>query len=185
MKRVVTLQDISCIGRCSITVALPIISALGIECAILPTAVLSTHTLFKTFTYKDLTDQIKPIATAWKTEQLSFDGIYTGYLASANQCDEVCEFLDNFKNQKCLCLIDPAMADNGKLYPAFQDDFPLSMKNVCARADIILPNITEACLLTGEPYRTEYSECYILNLLQKLVKLGCSTVVITGVSYNE
>ena len=96
MKRIITLQDISCVGCCSITVALPVISAMGVECGILPTAVLSTHTMFKNFTCKDLSDQIAPISEAWKTEQISFDGIYTGYLASAEQCGQICDFFDQF-----------------------------------------------------------------------------------------
>lgn len=99
MKRIVTLQDISCVGRCSITVALPIISAMGVECGILPTAVLSTHTMFQTYTCKDLSDQIEPISDAWEKEQVSFDGIYTGYLASGEQCHQVCDFFDRFSWQ--------------------------------------------------------------------------------------
>ena len=192
MKRIVTLQDISCVGRCSLTVALPIISAMGVECGILPTAVLSTHTMFKTFTCKDLSDQIEPISAAWQQEGIEFDGIYTGYLASADQCRQVCRFFDKFRKkagqessgESNVIIVDPAMADNGKLYAAFDDAFPAQMAKVCARADIILPNITEASLLTGLPYRTEYDECYIQELLDGLLKLGCRTAVITGVSYD-
>ncbi len=190
MKRIVTLQDISCVGRCSITVALPIISAMGVECGILPTAVLSTHTMFKTFTCKDLSDQIEPIADAWQKEQVSFDGIYTGYLASAGQCRQVCDFFDRFASQnqengeRCMIIVDPAMADNGSLYRAFDATFPSHMAEVCAKADIILPNITEASLLTGLPYRTEYDEAYIRELLEGLLKLGCRAAAITGVSYD-
>lgn len=184
MKRIITLQDISCVGRCSITVALPVISAMGVECGILPTAVLSTHTMFKTFTCKDLSDQISPIADAWEKEQITFDGIYTGYLASARQCDQVCEFFDRFATRENLILVDPAMADNGRLYGAFDESFPAAMAKVCAKADIILPNITEAALLTGMPYKTEYDEAYIQELLEKLLKLGCKTAVLTGVSYS-
>ncbi len=184
MKRIITLQDISCVGRCSITVALPVLSAMGVECGILPTAVLSTHTMFKTFTCKDLSDQIEPIADAWEKEQITFDGIYTGYLASAEQCQQICSFFDRFANESNLVLVDPAMADNGKLYAAFDDSFPKAMAQVCAKADIILPNITEACLLTGTPYQTEYDEAYIRSLLEKLLKLGCKTAVLTGVSFQ-
>lgn len=184
MKRIITLQDISCVGRCSITVALPVISAMGVECGILPTAVLSTHTMFKTFTCKDLSDQIEPIADAWETENITFDGIYTGYLASAQQCAQVSQFFDRFANDRNLVLVDPAMADNGKLYPAFDEAFPAAMATVCAKADIILPNITEACLLTGMPYRTEYDAAYIRTLLEKLLELGCHTAALTGVSYE-
>ena len=184
MKRIITLQDISCVGRCSITVALPVLSAMGVECGILPTAVLSTHTMFKTFTCKDLTDQIEPISDAWEKEGITFDGIYTGYLASGDQCHQICRFFDRFGTGDNLILVDPAMADNGKLYAAFNDSFPAEMAKVCAKADIILPNITEACLLTGMPYRTEYGPDYIRSLMEKLLELGCKTAVLTGVSYQ-
>lgn len=184
MKRIVTLQDISCVGRCSTTVALPVISAMGVECGILPTAVLSTHTMFQTFTCRDLSDQIEPIADAWEKEKIDFDGIYTGYLASADQCRQICAFMDRFSTESNLVLVDPAMADNGKLYPAFDEGFPAEMAKVCAKADVILPNITEASLLTGMDYRTAYDEDYIHTLLKKLLALGCRTAVLTGVSFT-
>ena len=157
MKRIITIQDISCLGKCSLTVALPVISAMGVECAILPTAVLSTHTMFQNFTCKDLTDQIGPIAHHWKQENIRFDAIYTGYLASAEQIDDVCRFFDQFKTEDNFIFVDPVMADNGKLYAAFDEAFPREMAKVCAKADIIVPNLTEASLLTGLPYRTDYS----------------------------
>lgn len=184
MNRILTIQDISCVGRCSLTVALPVISAMGVECAVLPTAVLSTHTMFKTFTCRDLSDEIVPIADAWEKEGITFDGIYTGYLASAEQCRQICALLDRFGGSDTLVLADPAMADNGKLYAGFDSSFPAEMAKVCAKADIILPNITEACLLTGIPYRTEYDEAYIRGLLNGLLELGCRTAVVTGVSFE-
>ena len=188
MKRIVTLQDISCVGRCSITVALPIISAMGVECGILPTAVLSTHTMFQTYTCKDLSDQIEPISDAWEKEQVSFDGIYTGYLASGEQCHQVCDFFDRFSGRssgkRSMVIVDPAMADNGKLYAAFDEAFPAEMAEVCAKADVILPNMTEASLLTGLPYKTEQDPAYIRQLLEALLELGCGTAVLTGVSYE-
>lgn len=185
MKRIITLQDISCVGRCSITVALPVLSAMGVECGILPTAVLSTHTMFKTFTCKDLTDQIEPISDAWEKEGITFDGIYTGYLASGDQCHQICRFFDRFGTGDNLILVDPAMADNGKLYAAFNDSFPAEMAKVCAKADLIVPNLTEASLLTGLPYRTEYDESYIREMLQALAKLGPRYVALTGVSFEK
>lgn len=185
MKRIVTLQDISCVGCCSITVALPVISAMGVECGILPTAVLSTHTMFKTFTCRDLSDQMAPISQAWKKEQIAFDGIYTGYLASAEQCEQICGFFDQFATGENLILVDPAMADNGKLYPAFDERFPAAMAKVCAKAEVILPNITEGSLLTGMPYRTDYDESYIREMLERLLALGCKTAVLTGVSFES
>lgn len=185
MKRIVSIQDISCLGKCSLTVALPIISAMGVECSIVPTAVLSTHTMFQNFTAKDLTDQIGPIAAHWKSENIHFDAIYTGYLASKEQIGDICAFFDTFKAKDNLIVVDPVMADNGKLYPAFGPEFPAEMAKVCARADLIVPNLTEASLLTGLPYRTEYDESYIREMLQALAKLGPRYVALTGVSFEK
>lgn len=185
MKRIVSIQDISCLGKCSLTVALPVISAMGVECAIVPTAVLSTHTMFHGFTCKDLSDQLAPIAAHWKAEKLRFDAIYTGYLASAAQVGLVCDFFDTFRDDRPLIFVDPAMADNGKLYPAFSDSFPAEMAKVCAKADIIVPNLTEACLMTGTPYKAEYDEQYIRMLLKKLLALGAKCAVLTGVSFEK
>ena len=184
MKRIVSIQDISCLGKCSLTVALPIISAMGVECSILPTAVLSTHTMFSGFTCKDLTDQIAPIEAHWKKENIHFDAIYTGYLASAEQIADVCRFFDTFKTDDNLIFVDPAMADNGKLYPAFGPEFPGEMAKVCAKADVIVPNLTEASLLTGLPYRTEYDQGYIRELIDALAAMGPRHVALTGVSFE-
>ena len=185
MKRIITIQDISCLGKCSLTVALPVISAMGVECAILPTAVLSTHTMFQNFTCKDLTDQIQPIADHWQKEHIQFDAIYTGYLASAEQIDDVCSFFDRFKTDNNFIFVDPVMADNGKLYAAFDEAFPREMAKVCAKADIIVPNLTEASLLTGLPYRTDYDEGYLKELLLGLSELGPRHVAVTGVRPAE
>ncbi|SFR81894.1 pyridoxamine kinase [[Clostridium] aminophilum] len=181
MKRIVTIQDISCVGKCSLTVALPIISAMGVETAILPTAVLSTHTQFSGFTVKDLQDQIEPISAHWKKEGFHFDAIYTGYLASAEQIRLVAGFFDNFHSDDTLLFVDPAMADNGKLYAGFPDDFPKAMAELCGKADIIVPNLTEACFMTGMEYKTEYDGAYIREVLRKLAALGTKkAVVLTG-----
>ncbi|MDO4811664.1 MAG: pyridoxamine kinase [Eubacteriales bacterium] len=185
MKRVVSIQDISGLGRCSLTVALPVISAMGVECAIVPTAVLSTHTMFQNFTCVDLTDQILPIAAHWKSQQIHFDAIYTGYLASKEQVGDVLTFFDEMRSDDTLLFVDPAMADHGKLYPAFGPDFPGEMAKVVARADVTVPNITEACLLTGSEYREKYDEAYIKELLEKLVALGAKKAILTGVSFDE
>lgn len=182
MKRIVTIQDISCVGKCSLTVALPIISAMGVETAILPTAVLSTHTMFQNPTCADLTDQIEPVSRHWTKEEITFDAIYTGYLASSRQISLVCDFFRAFRREGAPVIVDPAMADNGKLYPAFSPDFPQQMKQVCALADVILPNITEASLLTGMEYRESYDETYPRELLRALAALGPRFCVLTGVS---
>lgn len=186
MKRVVTIQDISCLGKCSLTVALPIISAMGVETAIIPTAVLSTHTMFQNFTFRDLTDEIVPISNHWKQEKFRFDAIYTGYLGSKEQIGIIKDFFKDYKTEKNVIFVDPVMADNGKLYPAFDLAFAKEMAGLCGYADVIVPNITEACLMTETQYKTEYDEGYIRDLLQKLKALGTKrAVVLTGVSLKR
>ena len=182
MKRVLTIQDISCLGKCSLTIALPVISALGAETVILPTAVLSTHTMFKNFTCKDLSDQIGPIAEHWKSEDVTFDAIYTGYLGTVEQIDQIKALIKMFRDEKTTVVIDPVMADNGKLYPAFDMDYVKKNAELCAEADIIVPNITEAALMTGLTYRDEYDVGYVRELLAGLNELGAGISVLTGVS---
>lgn len=184
MKRIVTVQDISCVGKCSLTVALPLLSAMGIETAVIPTAVLSTHTAFHNFTFKDLADQILPIAEHWQKENLTFDAIYTGYLGTIRQIDIVAALFQKLDTKNSIFFVDPAMADNGKLYPTFDMEFVARMKWLCGKADIIVPNITEAALLTGVPYKTTYNTEYIQLLLQELATLGSKQIVITGVSFE-
>lgn len=184
MKRVLTIQDISCFGKCSLTVALPVISAMGVETAVIPTAVLSTHTMFKNFTVKDLTDQIVPITEHWRAEGIGFDAVYTGYLGSFEQIEIVEKLFDDFADSDTLRFIDPVMADNGKLYPAFDEAYAARNAELCRHADFIVPNITEACFMTGTDYRETTDEAYIKNLLEKLGALGPKTAVLTGVSLS-
>ncbi len=184
MKRIVTIQDISCVGKCSLTVALPIISAMGVETGIIPTAVLSTHTMFQNFTCRDLTEEILPITRHWKNEGIGFDGIYTGYLGSFEQIDIMVELFKTFKTADNVILVDPVMADNGKLYPAFDEAFAKKMATMCAHADMIVPNITEACFMTDTPYKEVYDEAYVKELLGKLAQLGAGICVLTGVSFE-
>lgn len=186
MKRLVTIQDISCIGKCSLTAALPIISAMGIETAIIPTAVLSTHTAFDRFTFRDLTDEIKPIAEHWKEENFQFDAIYTGYLGSVRQADIVAEFIDSFRTDDNIVFIDPVMGDNGRLYKGFDMDFVKQMSVLCGKADVITPNMTEACLLLGMDYSDcGYDKNHIRKILTDLCGLGCKSAVLTGVSFDK
>ncbi len=185
MKRVLTIQDISCLGKCSLTIALPVISALGSETVILPTAVLSTHTMFKNFTVKDLSDQIEPITAHWKSENIGFDAVYTGYLGTIGQIDQVREIFKTFKGKDTLIFVDPVMADNGKLYPAFDMDYVKKNAELCADADIIVPNITEASFMTGMEYKEEYDEDYVKELLKRLDDLGARISVLTGVSLEK
>ncbi|MBE5932088.1 MAG: pyridoxamine kinase [Lachnospiraceae bacterium] len=185
MKRIVTIQDISCVGKCSLTVALPIISAMGVETAIIPTAVLSTHTMFSNFTCKDLTEEIVPITNHWKSENLGFDAIYTGYLGSDEQIEILTNMFKEFKTDDNIIFVDPVMADNGKLYPAFDEAFAAKMAKLCGHADIIVPNITEASFMTGMEYKEKYDEAYIKEMLIKLSELGAKISVLTGVSFKE
>ena len=210
MKRVVSIQDISCLGKCSLTVALPIISAMGVETCVVPTAVLSTHTGgFKNFTFHDLTQEIDPISDHWANENIHFDAIYTGYLGSFEQIDLVGKFfdrfggdgtlvyadpamadlvsqlIDDFKRPETLVFVDPAMADNGVLYPGFTPEFAKKMGELCGKADVIVPNLTEASFMLGIDYVGDnYDEAYIKKLLKDLTGLGCKTAVLTGVSFE-
>ena len=186
-KKVLTVQDISCVGQCSLTVALPIISACGIETAILPSAVLSTHTGgFEGFTFRDLTDDIPGIVSHWEKEKITFDAIYTGYLGSKRQIDLVKDMLARLCAPGCLKVVDPAMADHGKLYYGFDEAFAREMATLCGEADIVLPNITEAAMMTGLPFMAGgYDESYIRALMDGMLALGAKTVVLTGVCYKE
>lgn len=186
MKRVLSIQDLSCIGKCSLTVALPIISAMGVETAIVPTAVLSTHTMFNDFTFRDLTDDMDEIKKHWVKERFDFDAIYTGYLGSKEQIQIVTDYFDTFKDKQNYIIVDPAMADNGKLYTGFTPDFALEMAKLCSKADIILPNISEACFMLGKEYIGEdAAPSQIKELLTELTSLGAKVVVITGVKFGE
>lgn len=186
MKRVLTVQDISCVGKCSLTVALPIISAFSIETAVLPTAVLSNHTAFKEFTFHDLTPEIEPIYKAWKKENITFDCIYTGYLGSKEQIKLVGDIFSNFKSSSNFTLVDPAMADHGKLYKGFDEDFAKSMASLSGKADVTVPNLTEASFMLGIPYVEKgYTQDYIKDVLGKLCDLGSNLAVLTGVSFDE
>lgn len=185
-EKLLTVQDISCVGQCSLTVALPILSACGVETCVLPSALLSTHTAFSHFTCLDLTTEMDAIRRVWELEQISFGTIYTGYLGSIRQVAEVKRIADTCVRDGGLRIVDPAMADGGKLYPAFDMDFVVAMRELCRSADILLPNITEACLLSNTPYREQYDTAYITELLARLRQaIGDRTVILTGVGYRE
>ncbi|MEE0859226.1 MAG: pyridoxamine kinase [Acutalibacteraceae bacterium] len=186
MKRIVTIQDISCVGKCSLTVALPIISAMGVETSVIPTAVLSTHTAFSDFTFHDLTNEINPITTLWKGQGISFDAIYTGYLGSIEQINIMAKLFDDFKTESNIIVVDPAMADNGELYKGFDQNFADKMSELCSKADVIVPNLTEACYMLNIPYvGDKYSKEFIQDILIRLSKQGCKYCVLTGVSFDE
>ena len=185
-KKILTIQDISCVGQCSLTVALPIISACGMEACVLPSAVLSNHTTgFSGFTVRDLSGDMPAIREQWIREGIQFSAFYTGYLGSSQQVDYVIDIFNTTGTADSVKIIDPAMADNGELYPAFDMAYVESMKRLCAQADYLIPNITEAAFLTGAEYKTQYDRAYIDELLAKLTALGSKNVILTGVSYRQ
>lgn len=185
MKKVVTVQDVSCVGKCSCTAALPILSACGIETALLPTALLSAHTDgFGENTFLDLSEEMKRIAEHWKSIGLSFDCIYSGYLGSCGQTSFLSHFIDDFKTEKTLTVIDPVMGDSGKLYKYFENQFISDMRTLCRKADIITPNVTEACMLADIPFCESFSEGHIENVFSALYELGAKNIVITGIRFD-
>ena len=187
-KRVAAIHDISGVGKCSLTVALPIISAAGVECSVLPTAVLSTHTGgFTGFTYRDLTADIAPIVAHWQSLALHFDAIYTGFLGSFEQIDLVSQAFDALATEDTLIAVDPVMADNGQLYTIFDKTFPPAMKKLCAKADLIMPNLTEATLMLDEEYQEgPYTKAYIEELLKRLAAATkTKLIVLTGVYFDN
>ena len=186
MKRIITVQDISCVGKCSLTVALPVISAMGLEACVLPTAVLSTHTAFKGFTFRDLTSDISKITAHWKQEKIGFDAIYTGYLGSFEQIKLMQQLINDFGGGSTRVIVDPCMGDNGSLYSGFTPDFAKAMAGLCSKADVIVPNLTEASYMLGLPYKAQgYDKEYIEDLVKKLAGLGARRVVLKGVSFDD
>ena len=184
-KKLLTIQDISCFGQCSLTVALPVISACGIETVVLPSAVLSTHTAgFKNYTFRDLSSDIPAIEKSWIENHLRFDAFYTGYVCE-NQISPILDIMRSCAAPGALRIVDPVMADNGKLYPGFGDDFPKQMCRLCDGADFILPNLTEAAFLVGRECVLEnYDRRFIESLIADLHALGAKNVVLTGVSFD-
>lgn len=185
-KIILTVQDISCVGQCSLTVALPIISACGVETAILPSAVLSTHTGgFTGYTFRDLSGDMPKISAHWRKEEISFDAVYTGYLGSLEMIATVKAIMKSNLRPGGLRIVDPAMADNGKLYAGFTDEYALAMGTLCGLADVTLPNITEACFMTGTPYESGAKDrAWIEKLLDKVASLGAGRVILKGIGFE-
>ena len=183
-KRVLTIQDISCVGQCSSTVALPILSACGAECCVLPSAVLSTHTAFPGATFRDLTEDMPRIAAHWQEAGVRFDAISSGYLGSVKQMEYVSQIFEMLGKENCVRIVDPAMADHGKLYRGFDEAFVQAMKAFCRKADYLIPNLTEACLLTDTPYPKAYDRAFVEELLRKLALLGPKNIILTGAAFT-
>lgn len=187
LKRIAAIHDLSGFGKCSLSIALPIISIAGVECSCLPTAILSTHTGgFSGYTYRDLSDDIYPMAEHWHNMNLKFDAIYSGYLGSCHQAKTIEKIIKLLKTDDTLVIIDPVMADNGKYYSNLDNKMCQGFRRLCSIADIITPNFTEAALLLNEEYITPpYTHEYVENLLRKLATLGPSKIVLTGVTFNS
>ena len=187
LKRIAAINDLSCVGKCSLTVSLPVVSAAGVECSCMPTAVLSTHTaVFTDYTVRDLSDDMLPIARHWKKEGVHFDGIYSGYMISPGQGEIISEIFDMISNDDTLIIVDPVMADNGSYYAGMGEEMAEAFRKLCAKAHIITPNVTEACCLTGVEYQSApHSEEYINKLLDGLKKLCSGRIILTGVCPDE
>ncbi|MBR6522541.1 MAG: pyridoxamine kinase [Oscillospiraceae bacterium] len=187
LKRIAAINDLSCVGKCSLTVSLPVVSAAGVECSCMPTAVLSTHTaVFTDYTVRDLSDDMLPIARHWKKEGVHFDGIYSGYMISPGQGEIISEIFDMISNDDTLIIVDPVMADNGSYYAGMGEEMAEAFRKLCAKAHIITPNVTEACYLTGVEYQSApHSEEYINKLLDGLKKLCSGRIILTGVCPDE
>jgi pyridoxine kinase len=182
-KRIVSVQDISCIGQCSLTVALPVLSSLGIETAVIPTAVLSSHTaMYEDYSFCDLTEEIPKILKVWKDNDLKFDGLYSGYLGTMRQTDYVLELYKNIRSDNFLFMCDPVMADNGKFYSGFTEDYLEKIKELAFYADCITPNVTEAEFLSGNfDIENYYTEEDVFSLCDRLVMHNTQKVIITGI----
>lgn len=183
-KRILTMQDLSCVGQCSLTVALPILSARGVETCVLPTAVLSNHTMFKSWTYRDLAPEMDDIFAKWEENGINFDGFYLGYLGKTSLMPVAKQCFKKFATPNAMVIIDPAFGDNGKLYGGFDAEYVAAMKDLLKEADVILPNLTEACYLTGEDYREEYDLGYIEDIIKKLREDTGANVIMTGVEHG-
>lgn len=179
--KILTIQDISCYGQCSITVALPVISAFGIETAVLPSAVLSTHTSgFTDFTVRDLTEDLPEIRKHWEKEGISFDAIYTGFIASQEQLDYIKDIIDSRLNDKGIVFVDPAMADFGEFYNGFDQEFADAMGELCKLGDYILPNTTEACYILHKPWKETFSKEEMLEMAKELAQFTKRYVILKG-----
>ena len=185
MKSVLSVQDLSCVGRCSLTVALPVLSAMECRCSVLPTAVLSTHTGFSQPEIIPLTEHIGSIGAHFERIGVAFDAVTVGYMANPAQVEAVLPLLRYYRSQGSLIIIDPAMGDHGKLYSNLTDAHARAMATLCQQADILLPNVTEAALLSGIEYADQPDEAYLARLTDAMLQWPAKAVVITGVSGKD
>lgn len=184
-KKIAVINDMSGFGKCSVTVELPIISAMGIQCCPLPTAIFSNHTGYESFFCEDYTDKMMAYLKEWEKLGLCFDGICTGFLASARQIEVVEYFMQSFKSEKTIVVIDPVMGDYGELYPTYERETGEKLKKLLPYADIVTPNLTEACVLTGTKYREQMTEQEMILLAEKLCEMGPDKVAVTGIDCGK
>ncbi len=185
-KRMAVINDFSGFGRCSLTVSLPIISAMKIQCCALPTAIFSNHTGYDEYFFDDYTDKMKEYYSKWEKLGLGFDGIYTGFLGSVRQVAIVEDFIARFKGTDTAVIVDPVMGDNGKCYATVDDALCKELRKLLPLSTIITPNITEACILSGTAYiRHSFDENELIIIAEKLRKLGAENIVITGIERKE
>ena len=184
-KKLAVINDLSGFGRCSIAVELPIISAMKIQCCFVPTTIFSNHTGFTSFFLEDFTDKMRPYMDEWRKLELHFQGICTGFLGSPEQIAIVSDFLRDFKEKDTVVIVDPVMGDYGKMYPTYSMETCLKMRELIPLADIVTPNLTEACILAGIPYEEKWSRKKLLWLAQHLSAMGPEKVVITGIIQGE
>ena len=183
--RVLAINDISCVGKCSLTVALPVVSACGVTCDVLPTALLSTHTGgFEGYTFRDLSDEIPAVLKHWESLGLTFDFIYSGYLGNVSQIETVREIKRRFLKRNGKFIVDPVMGDGGKLYAHFDFHFVEKMRVLCEEADFILPNVTEACLLAGENYPLSIERLPAAKIVG-ILRSPHTCPIVTGVEEGE
>lgn len=180
-KKIALINDFSGFGRCSIAVELPIISKLKVQCCPLPTSIFSNHTGFPSHFMEDFTPNMEDFIAEWKKLNLTFSGISTGFLGSADQIRIVSNFISDFRTKDTVVVVDPVMGDYGKPYPTYTEDMCRRMKELVKYADIITPNLTEACILTDTPYKEQVKTSEIMELAKKLSDLGPSKIVITGI----
>ncbi len=186
MKRVLTIQDLSCVGKCSLSVALPIISAAGVEASVFPVSLLSTHSAFESYERIDLSHLLESYEKMWEKYNIDFDAVYVGYIGTETGLMQVINCTDRLKNSKNVIIVDPAIADNGEIYSGISNKYIKELKELCKRADVLIPNLTEACILTGTEYKDfGYDDGYVKGIMKKLSHLGCENIVVTGVSFDD
>ncbi len=192
LRKIAAIHDLSCFGRCALTVIIPALSAMGNQVVPVPTCLLSSHTGgFDDLYFRDLSDSIEEIADHFDRLELKFDAIYTGFLGSAGQIAHVKDFISEFANERTLVFVDPVMGDDGRLYSTYTNELMLGMKELCRHADIITPNLTEACFLTDTEYRSTHGmseeelKGFARELCDKLEKTGAKRIVITGLAMGE